>query len=321
MTKRVGIFGFGTKAREVINLLQDTSLDVEIAKVWKDSTNAISPMNEELVTYDSSEILLHPEIDLIIELVDDSKLAYEIAKEGLSQGKAVFATNIKMLAEHLDEIIEWSNNPKLDFNYEIAARHTIPFFQHLSSEKSDDKIMSFRGILNGEVNHVLSQMRERNISFGESLSLGQANGRINSDLEQLLSGKQDAYQLIVLAKQLLGETQNDLNQMRIESITNMEDQFYEMAASQGLKIKLVGTANHKNGQVTLKIQPEVLAPDDLLYDLEHENLGLVLNWERAGAELVVSKSQIHPIIYALSQLLEEINRKNQLSDSQILKSA
>ena len=61
-------------------------------------------MADHFFTFDKDEVLNDPEIDVIVELIDDAAAAYEIVKAALQKGKAVVTANKKMLAEHLEEI-------------------------------------------------------------------------------------------------------------------------------------------------------------------------------------------------------------------------
>ena len=44
------------------------------------------PIQEDLFTYNKQDILGDPEIDVVVELIDDANAAFEIVKAALQQG-------------------------------------------------------------------------------------------------------------------------------------------------------------------------------------------------------------------------------------------
>src|SRR5204863_10182596 len=87
------------------HVLHEThGVKAEIKKICVKHKNKPRPIPEHFFTYDRDEILNVPEIDIIVELIDDSRAAIEIVKSALQHRKAVVTSNKKRLAEHLDEI-------------------------------------------------------------------------------------------------------------------------------------------------------------------------------------------------------------------------
>ena len=60
---------------------------------------------KELFCTDYNDILNDPEINLVVELISDADEAYKIVKSSLLLGKSVVSGNKKMLANHLEELI------------------------------------------------------------------------------------------------------------------------------------------------------------------------------------------------------------------------
>ena len=86
----IGLFGFGcvgTGLYEVLN--QSNLLDAKIKRiVVKDRTKKREKATE-LIGYEASEILNDDEINLVVELINDSNEALKIVKEALSKGKTL----------------------------------------------------------------------------------------------------------------------------------------------------------------------------------------------------------------------------------------
>ena len=81
-------------------MLHEThGVKAEIKKICVKNKNKQRILDSALFTYDRNEILLDPEIDVVVELIDDSQAAFDIVKQAVIRGKHVVTANKKMLAE------------------------------------------------------------------------------------------------------------------------------------------------------------------------------------------------------------------------------
>ncbi|MEQ9306407.1 MAG: homoserine dehydrogenase, partial [Marinoscillum sp.] len=175
------------------------------------------------------------------------------------------------------------------FLYEGAVGGSIPILHNLEQFFKQQEITSIRGILNGSTNYVLSKMRTEKLSFEDALELAQSEGFAESDPSLDISGKDAMFKLIILAYHAFGQTITDFSQIRVESITNMEDQFYELAELQGQKIKSVATAYRKTNGIRLKIQPELVEATDALYGVENEHNAIIVDANYSGNQIFSGK--------------------------------
>ena len=290
MTKVLGLFGFGEVARGFYQTLQTNShLNVRIKSVCIKNREKLRDLDPAVFTTEASELLNDPEIDIIVELTDDAEASYEIVKTALSSGKGVISANKKMIAEHIDEVATWHEQYEAPFLYEAAVAGSIPILHNLEQFFKQQEISSIRAILNGSTNYILSKMREEGLSFEDALQLAQDKGFAESDPTLDISGKDALYKLIILTYHAFGDIITDLQQVRLEAITNMEDHFYEMAKSQGLKIKSIATATRKNGKTSIKVQPELINSNDDLFEIEYENNAIVIDASYSGKQTFIGK--------------------------------
>src|SRR5688500_18972827 len=102
---KLGLFGFGCVGQGLYHVLHETQgVKAEIKKICVKNPNKTRPIHESFFTFSKDEILNDPDIDIVVELIDDASAAYEIVKTALKNGKAVVTANKKMLAEHMEEI-------------------------------------------------------------------------------------------------------------------------------------------------------------------------------------------------------------------------
>ena len=103
----IGLFGFGVVGEGLYQVLKQTpSLQVTIKKVCIQNADKKRNAPEALFTTDRSVLLNDPEINVIVEVINEAGPAFEIVSTALKNGKAVVSASKKMIAEHLPEILE-----------------------------------------------------------------------------------------------------------------------------------------------------------------------------------------------------------------------
>ncbi|MEQ8473400.1 MAG: homoserine dehydrogenase [Marinoscillum sp.] len=290
MSKKIGLFGYGAVAQGFYKALDhNQQLDCEIVKICVKHEDKVRELDASLFTIDPTELINDPSIDIIIELIDDADAAFHIVKNALDQKKAVISANKRMVAEHIEDVAHWHLTADKPFFYEAAVGGSIPIIQNLEQIFKQQEVTSIRGILNGSTNYILTRMREQKLSFDEALGLAQSEGFAESDPTLDISGRDAMYKLIILAYHAFGVRITNYDDIRLESITNMEDQFYDLAELQGMKIKSIATAYRKNDSIRLKVQPELIDPADDLFGIEEENNSIIVDASFSGKQIYTGK--------------------------------
>src|SRR5574343_968556 len=128
----IGLFGFGVVGEGLYKVLQQTpSLKARIKKVCIKDAGKPRNAPAELFTTDREEILNDPEINVIVEVINESEPAFYIVKKALLNGKEVVSASKKMLAEHLVELLELQKQTGLALLYEASACASIPVIRNL----------------------------------------------------------------------------------------------------------------------------------------------------------------------------------------------
>src|SRR3569832_2701464 len=87
---KLGLFGFGCVGQGLYHVLEETpGIKASIKKICVKNKSKSRILPAELFTYTKEDVLNDPEIDVIVELIDDANAAYEIVKAALQNGKAV----------------------------------------------------------------------------------------------------------------------------------------------------------------------------------------------------------------------------------------
>ena len=133
-------------------------------------------MSEDLFTFDAADVLNDPEIDVVVELIDDANAAFEIVRTALQNGKAVVTANKKMLAEHLEEIYDLQHQYGKPVLYEGSVCGSIPIIRNLEEYYDNDLLTGIEGIFNGSTNYILTKVFEERTSYAEALKDSSTTG-------------------------------------------------------------------------------------------------------------------------------------------------
>ncbi|HTM99521.1 MAG TPA: hypothetical protein VL088_12280, partial [Pedobacter sp.] len=103
---KIGLFGFGVVGQGLNDIIRSQNLNLEVVKIAIKNADKKRTLPASLFTTSHDEILDNPEINTIVELIDDADAAFKIVKKALSSGKNVVSANKKMIAIHLEELVK-----------------------------------------------------------------------------------------------------------------------------------------------------------------------------------------------------------------------
>src|SRR5450631_3974105 len=179
---RIGLFGFGVVGEGLYRILQQTpSLKAVIKKVCIKHPGKKRNAPEDLFTTDRDELLNDPRINVIVEVINETEPAFRIVRTALKNGKDVVSASKKMLAEHLNELLDLQKETGHSVLYEPAACASIPVIRNLEEYYDNDLLHSMRAIVNGSTNFILTKMFEEKLDFKQALLLAQQLGFAESD--------------------------------------------------------------------------------------------------------------------------------------------
>src|SRR6187551_1647753 len=128
----IGLFGFGVVGEGLYQVLKQTSsLNAEIRKVCIKDPHKKRNAPQSLFTTEAEELLNDDEINVIVEVINETEPAFYIVSTALKNGKDVVSASKKMLAEHLPELLELQQQTGRSLLYEAAACASIPVIRNL----------------------------------------------------------------------------------------------------------------------------------------------------------------------------------------------
>jgi homoserine dehydrogenase len=267
---KLGLFGFGCVGQGLYHVLHETQgVKAEIKKVCVKTRHKSRPVPDSFFTYDRDEILNDPEIDIVVELIDDAAAAFEIVKTALSNGKAVVTANKKMLAEHLEEIYELQKSTGRPVLYEGSVCGSIPIIRNLEEYYDNDLIQSIEGIFNGSTNYILTKVFEEGKNYDEALEQAQALGFAESDPTLDVKAFDPKYKLVIAIVHTFGVfvKPEDIINIGIDRISELDLKF---AREQGYGIKLVARAFKNGNQIFGFVAPQFVTSTNPLAAVRNE---------------------------------------------------
>lgn len=266
----IGLFGFGCVGSGLYEILNRSNLfNAEIKSIVVKDKNKKRPIPQEHFHFDKEIILNDHEINLVVELIDDAEAAYEIVTHALKSGKHVVSANKKMIANHIEELIDLKNKHGVSFLYEASVCGSIPVIRNLEEYYNNDTLSSVQGICNGTTNYILTRLDKESKSFHEILTDAQRLGFAESDPTLDIDGFDAKFKLQLLIVHAFGVITLPENILNI-GIRHTKTHDIQYAREKGLKLKLLAVSKKIGEHVIGYVAPQFVKEDNFAYDVNYE---------------------------------------------------
>lgn len=271
----IGLFGFGYIGEKfyqswALRPIKDVSIKyICIKNIHKPRYTSDLPLTD-----DKNLILNDPEINLIIELTNHADDAFAIVQEALIKQIPVISANNRMIAEHLQELIQLQQTYNTPLLYEAACCAGIPIIRNLQDFYPNYLLQEIEGIINGTTNYILTQTALKGLKYRFALEQAQGFGYMEANPNLDLSGLDAKYKLIILLVHAFGliTMPHQITNIGIDHL-NTNDLAY--AQEKGWKVKLVATAQkHSSGAIIALIMPKFIKSTDPLYFIDEVDNGI-----------------------------------------------
>ncbi len=274
----IGLFGFGTVGKGLYDVLKKIQPEnVSIVKVCVRNVVKHSAEAPELeFTSNADDIFNDSRINFIVELIDDAEAAYGIVKRALQAKIPVVSGNKKMLARHIQEMIQLQRDNDTALLYDASACGSIPVIRNLEEYYDNDLLISVKGILNGSSNFILSKIFNEGMNYAEALKLAQDLGFAESDPTLDIGGWDSLFKLIIITIHAFG-VYVEPEQIFTFGIGNMNEHDIQFAHEKRRRVKLVGWAEKVDeDKLVLSVMPHLLSKQKYIYSVEDEFNGVVI---------------------------------------------
>lgn len=271
----IGLFGFGNVGRGLYDVLDRIeSESVHIRRICVRDITKDRGVDAEF-TDDADQIFNDPEINLIVEVIDDAEAAYTIVKRALKSRIPVVSGNKKMLGHHILELIDLQEQYNTPLLYDASACGSIPVIRNLEEYYDNDLLCSVKGILNGSSNFILSKIFNENMSYDAALRLAQDLGFAESNPTLDIDGWDSLYKLIIITVHAFGVYVAP-NEILTYGISTMNDSDIRFAREKDRRIKLVAHVEKVGDSLIMCVLPQLISRNKYIYSVEDEFNGVVI---------------------------------------------
>ena len=262
----VGMVGLGTVGGSTLRILDENDAELERRLGFRLRVRAASSLeiearsekNGRLLTRTWQEVVEHPEVDIVVELVGGTTIAQQVIRGALERGKSVVSANKELLGLHGAELALLASEHKASLNLEASVGGGIPILNALREGISGDRIEALYGILNGTSNFILTEMEKTGAPLASILAEAQKLGYAEANPTADVEGYDARSKLAILAAFCFG-VQVPTDAIFRQGITRLRPIDFSYARRLGCTIRLVGAAMRHPGGLGLYVRP-ILIP-------------------------------------------------------------
>lgn len=293
----IGLLGLGNVAQGVVKLLRQNREIIErrsgkrfeVVRALVRDVGKIREIDGVELTADPGVLLADERIEIVVELLGGLDPAYPLVMAALRHGKHVVTANKTLMAEHGEEILMLGEKTRKYVGFEAAVCAGIPLVRSLMEGLIANRIESFRGIVNGTTNYILTRMGE-GLSYDEALKQAQTLGFAEPDPTVDVSGADVAQKLAILSS-IAFSAKISSSSIPCIGIDTIETDDEHAAREYGYTIKMLahGARSGDNGNFDLRVHPTLVPLDHPLASVHDENNAVLLHGDAVGDILYYGK--------------------------------
>jgi len=240
------------------------------------------------LTDDAFAVVADPEVDIVVELIGGTGVAKDLVLRAIGNGKHVVTANKALLALHGNEIFAAAQQQGVMVAFEAAVAGGVPIIKALREGLTANRIEWIAGIINGTTNFILSEMRDKGLSFETVLQEAQRLGYAEADPTFDVEGVDAAHKLTIMSAIAFGIPMQ-FDKAYIEGITKLQAEDIKYAEQLGYRIKLLGLTKRKPEGVELRVHPTLIPAKRLIANVEGAMNAVVVKGDAVGTTLYYGK--------------------------------
>ncbi len=271
---RVGIIGLGNVGSGTLSILAENADQIALKlgfrlKVVAACSRSVhskqlpSQFDGIFKTADWREVVTHPEVQVVAELVGGTGVAAEIIEAAIQNRKSVVTANKELMAACGSEIWDRAIRAGINLAMEASVCGGIPIHAVLREGISGDNVQALYGILNGTCNYILTEMEKRGVTMPQALEEAQRLGYAEADPSADIDGYDARSKLVLLAALAFGEkiTPSDIFVEGIRRITPVD---FRYAGQLKHTIRLICGARKIPEGLVLYVRPALIPTSTIL---------------------------------------------------------
>jgi len=245
---RIGVLGRGTVGGAFVEMVEARADAVEAASGRRPEIAGVLRRAEG----EFDQILADSEI--VVELIGGTDPAREYVLRALREGRHVVSANKQLIAQHGDELFEAAREAGVQLRFEAAVAGVIPVIRVIQESLVATELNKVFGIVNGTTNYILTEMAKTGAPYADALARAQELGYAEADPTDDVNGADAAAKMAILAR-LAFHTPVRLDDVDFEGIENVRPDDLEYAQELGLSLKLLGIAERRGDEISVRVFP------------------------------------------------------------------
>ncbi|AEV27243.1 MAG: homoserine dehydrogenase [Azospira sp.] len=294
----VGLLGIGTVGGGTFTVLKRNAEEITRRAGRPIEISIVADRNLDLarqvtggackVTDDAFAVVSDPNVDIVVELIGGYGVAKDLVMKAIENGKHVVTANKALLATHGNEIFAAAQKKGVIVAFEAAVAGGIPIIKALREGLSANRIEWVAGIINGTTNFILSEMRDKGLSFADVLKEAQRLGYAEADPTFDVEGVDAAHKLTIMSAIAFGIPMS-FDKAHVEGITKLDAIDIKYAEQLGYRIKLLGVTKRTPEGVELRVHPTLIPEKRLIANVEGAMNAVLVKGDAVGATLYYGK--------------------------------
>ena len=326
----IGLLGLGTVGGGVAEVLvtradslaEHAGLPLILKKVLErdDNKRRSAKLGPNVLTSNPEEVLSHPEVDIVIELIGGEHPAKEFIERAITNGKHAVTANKEVIAKYGYELFSLARKHNTDLRYEASVGSGIPLISSFQQELADNRILAIHAILNGTTNYILTRMAQEGLDFATTLKQAQELGYAEANPANDIEGKDTAYKLVILSNMAF-RTKFVPQDVYCEGISNITARDFLYAREFGYAIKLLAIAKRDDDKVEMRVHPvfipqySQLAKVDGVYnaiEVETDLAGKLIFYGEGAGSLRASSAVVADVLTIARNIYRRVNNVPEL---------
>jgi homoserine dehydrogenase len=270
----IGVIGIGNVGSGTLDILAETGDQIALKLGFPLRVTAICSRNVQAKTIPAAlgsplrtsnwrDVVDHPDVHIVVELVGGTAVAREIIEAAAAAGKSVVTANKELMALCGAELWDRAIAAGINLAMEASVAGGIPIHAVLREGISGDRITTLYGILNGTCNYILTEIEQRGAAFDQVLKEAQAAGYAEADPSADVDGFDARSKLVILSALAFGEriVPSDIYTEGIRRISPIDFGYAHMLHH---TIRLVCAARQTPDGLLLSVRPSLIPQSTIL---------------------------------------------------------
>ena len=274
----VGLIGLGNVGLGALQILTENARSIREKLGFPLRIAAVcsrSPQNKNLSCLDESvmrtadwhDVVSHPSVDIVVEVVGGTATARHVIEEALRNRKSVVTANKELIALRGAELWSLAHENGVNLAMEASVAGGIPIHSVLREGIAGDRVPALYGILNGTSNFILTEIEKSHANFQSVLAEAQQLGYAEADPSADVDGLDAASKLTILAALAFGEklTPEDIYTEGIRRVMPVD---FEYAHQLKHTIRLLCLARQSEEGLLLSVRPSLIPQAAILAQVQ-----------------------------------------------------